>query len=145
MNCEFVRDHLFAFSEGSLVPQDEERYLRHLEECPSCKLLNDQVSATLRSALPNEPVKSNPFLSTRIMQRLENEFMQPTRLPSWVRIVQPALLTAALVAGILIGSMTARRSEVDQNLSAGPSIQELRSDLFIQSFAEEAHIDEISK
>jgi len=103
----------------------------------------DQIIALEKETEPN------PYQATRILQRIESEFITPksSRIPAWTRILQPISISAALVIGILIGSYAARTGQNQNNeaLAKIENIQNLRSNLFISEIADEDNILNFNK
>ena len=89
-------------------------------------------------------VEPNPFLGTRIFQRIESELLSPQKpvFPLWTRVLQPVAISIALVVGILIGSYTARsgQSRDDQTLTKSANLESLKADLFISTITDEDNI-----
>ena len=88
--------------------------------------------------------KPNPFVTTRIMQRIDSEFFsqEKTVFPTWMRILQPVTVAAALVIGIIIGAYTARSGQDTdaQAISSKNTIETLRTDFYISELTNEDNI-----
>jgi hypothetical protein len=89
-------------------------------------------------------LEPNPFMTTRIIQRIDKELIAPKQsvFPVWIRVVQPVAITMALVIGILIGSYTARsgQNRNEQAMTKSENRANLKADLFISTFTDEDNI-----
>lgn len=98
----------------------------------------DDLISVVRAQEPN------PFVSTRILQRIESEFPVSAPDPShiWIRVLQPVALSIALVTGILIGAWTARSGQEPVNQAAAKTSQResLKADLFIPEITNEDNV-----
>jgi hypothetical protein len=94
-------------------------------------------------------IEPNPFASTRIMQRIDSEFLQPNHpsLPGWTRVLQPVAIAVALVIGIVIGTYTARSGQetATQAINKTEQRESLRADLFITDLTTEDNILNLNK
>lgn len=106
MNCKTVSEKLISYSNRELSVSENELLKTHLENCGSCQTLYAELEATLNLIEKRKSVKPNPFLYTRIKQRLEateHRTNHPVYIPVYKKIVQPVLLSFLLVSGIFIG------------------------------------------
>jgi predicted anti-sigma-YlaC factor YlaD len=113
----------------------------HLRTCNACTKVYTGF-ADIDALINHEKIKEpNPFVSTRILRRIENEFIakHQTAFPNWVRLLQPVALAVALISGILLGSYTAKKEngQAINPVVGSQNIEFLRSNLFITEFTDE--------
>ncbi|MEI6173788.1 MAG: zf-HC2 domain-containing protein [Bacteroidota bacterium] len=149
MNCKFFSKHLFAYHEGTLPEAFRPSFEEHLISCDSCMKLNTRYNILDELIEGEKSVESSPFASTRILQRITEEF-EPSRAihaQVWVRVIQPVAIAIALVVGILIGLFTARtgNTQAPQLVNKTDHIQFLKSDLYISEFTDEDKVLDLNK
>jgi hypothetical protein len=144
MHCTHFHENLFAYHEGSLPDEIHQSLKDHLSSCDACVQLNSEfkiLSDLIDDEKASEP---SPFVKTRILQRIESEFEHPEtrKIPVFVRILQPAMVAFALLAGILIGSYSAKtgNASADQLNNNADQIEFLKSDLYISEIMDEDKI-----
>ena len=86
--------------------------------------------------------EGNPFVGTRILQHIEGRLSEQNRekTPVWVRVLQPVIVSVALVAGIMIGHYTANPENPESSAQNQEIHQQLKSDLFISDITMEDHV-----
>jgi hypothetical protein len=97
----------------------------------------DQLLERERAAEPN------PFMATRILSRIDREFsdQRATYTPVWLRIIQPVIVSLALVIGIVIGAnLSSQQSNETTAISSESNIQQLKSDLFISEITRDDNV-----
>ena len=149
MDCSRFSDNIFAFRDGTLSEGLRQASETHLASCETCnKLLIefDNMEAIIEL---EKTIQPNPFTATRILQRIEREFSRPdeSHFPRWTRVLQPVAIAVALLCGILIGSHTAEKDNLQSNqlVSTSNNIELLRSNLFISDFTDEDKILVLNK
>jgi anti-sigma factor RsiW len=149
MHCTHFHENLFAYHEGSLSDEMHQSLKDHLSSCDACVRLSAEFE-NLSNLIDKERVSEpSPFVKTRILQRIESEFEHPEtrKIPVFVRILQPALIASALLAGILLGSYSAKTGHAsdDQLLSKTDHIEFLKTDLYISEMMDEDKILVLNK
>ena len=137
MDCKEFQNSLFAAEEKELSPGTRGEMERHIMGCESCARLRDGFHAFERAIDAEKALEPSPFVTTRIMQRLENG--QVKRWQLTFPVMRPAIITflllAALVTGFLVGNHgTTRKSQV---ASGTNQVEILRSELYVVDFVEE--------
>jgi hypothetical protein len=149
MDCFEFRSNIFTFNEGILSEVLNDSCNLHLASCNACSRLLAEFNKMEAIIVQEKAVEPNPFVATRILQHLENEFARKKNPGStvWIHILQPAAIAFALVCGILIGSFIADKkpATVDQLVTTSENIEFLKSNLFISEFADEDKILVINK
>ena len=148
MDCFEFKSNILTFSEGTLSEELRHSSQRHLASCIACSRLVSEFKNLETLIELEKATEPNPFAVTRLLQRIETEFDRSTTSdsPVWMRVLQPVVLAAALLCGILIGSYTAKKDiPANQLVTPSENIEFLRSNLFITEFADEDKILVINK
>lgn len=137
MKCKEFQNGLFDYLEGKLPPEAQPDMDKHAGECLACASLLDRFNAMNQAILAEKSVEPNPFSHTRILEKLDA--MKNRRAVHGIGMMRPALVTlgliAALTAGFLIGNNGSGRKLNSERESL--NIEQLRSGLFVQDFADE--------
>ena len=141
MNCTEFQSNIYSFREGALSEELHASVFAHLASCAACSELNTAFEAMERVIESEKAAEPNPFIKTRILERIDREFSQSQtyRSSPWIRVLQPVTLAMALLCGILIGSYTAKRDN-EQTMTTSETdgtIEALRTSLFIPEMTEE--------
>ena len=141
MNCNDLHKKLIFFLEAELPKEEMKEIQLHLNNCKDCSLFLEDMRKTLGIIETDKIQKVDPFFYTRLKARMENETEPQTdfaRQPVLVRILQPALFTILLLAGIYggykIGGTTATyKSAALETQDMIPYLNEMKSEA-IESF-----------
>lgn len=123
MKCKTLHKKLIFFLEGDL-PEKEAREIKlHLNECADCAAFAEDMKKTLDIIQAEKSPEVNPFFYTRLKARMESEEVrekQQTGFPVWERILQPALFSLLLLAGVYTGIKIGQpaNSELNQSIFA---------------------------
>lgn len=102
MKCKEIHNQINPYLNGLLDEEKLRLFQAHLDECVLCKQLVIEVSATMISADGDEKLMADPFLSTRLIQIIENR--KENKLWSGVqRILQPVAMVSLLLVGAYLG------------------------------------------
>jgi hypothetical protein len=110
MNCQLCQTELEAYRQGSLPGDISAQVEFHLQGCRRCAELYKLMILVERVVNEEKKMPSNPFLSTRIMARIE-AIKSPglRRTPVFTELAKPFILVIILAiviaAGVTIGSM----------------------------------------
>lgn len=107
MDCKLCIDELDAFLEGTLPEARRLSVEEHLNSCEECRRNYNAMRMANEVILEEKLIRSNPYLSTRIMSVL-NEEMQPDadrNIPAYQKVVQTSLIGLAIAASVFIGIM----------------------------------------
>lgn len=106
MNCKTLHTRIIFFLEGGLPQKEMGEIRNHLEKCAACVVFASDMEKTL-TVLHNDKLQEvNSFFYTRLKARLENQAEENAaarRSPVLVRILQPAIFSLLLLAGIYGG------------------------------------------
>jgi predicted anti-sigma-YlaC factor YlaD len=137
MDCSIVQHNLFAYREDGLPPDIKRDFEAHLSECESCKLLLSgfkSMEAVIEKAKIADP---NPFVTTRIIQHIEDELTSKDKKRGFV--LRPILLTLTVLGAVVLGftigkSGYDRISGNEKNINL---IENLKTELHIPDFVDE--------
>ncbi len=128
--CKQVHKKLLFYAEGDLPRHEEQALKQHLETCKTCRQLAHHIQETL-NALPRQPVETNPFLLTRIMQQLEDrkqkQAMHTVNALHRRRILQPVIILLILIIGAWIGIMLGGNMQSQQQLT---SVDDIKQEIY---------------
>ncbi|MFC1569004.1 anti-sigma factor family protein [bacterium] len=110
MKCKTFKNQISAFQDGMLSPEKMKDMESHLHFCDHCREMVEESDAVLNmlSILP-EP-EPQPFFYARLKTRMVAD--KKKRNAHWIQYaVIPAMTTAMLALGIILGSMAGRYSQ----------------------------------
>jgi hypothetical protein len=137
MNCRDFQDNLFAYGEGKLAQDIRETMTGHAEQCESCSRLLAGYKAMEYAIEKEKALETDPFVTTRIVQRLENNAAKGVLSAN--PVLRPALITllllAALMTGYLVGNQgTATGTQISAESN---TIEVLKTDFYVNDFVDE--------
>jgi predicted anti-sigma-YlaC factor YlaD len=102
MDCKLVHKNLIGYVEQTLPEVLSAEVQGHIGSCATCQKLYENVAVTYNvfDKLPQPEV--NPFIYTRIEQRLKNKLYPEVR-PVLIRSLKPAVTMVLIFAGITLG------------------------------------------
>ncbi len=103
MKC-YKKYNYFDYLEGNLTIQEKTLYDEHFAHCIVCKNNIAQISNFLKSHESLKNSRVNPFIYTRIEQKLIDKNKKEIALLKWQPYIISILSIIAISAGILIGS-----------------------------------------
>lgn len=106
MKCKTVHKKLIFYINDEFIGSENEEIKNHLKNCEKCCNLHTELKTTLNLIEKKKTVKPNPFLYTRIKQKLneiESEKRQIVFKPVYKKILQPVLLSFLLAGGLFFG------------------------------------------
>jgi len=122
MNCSSCQKQLESYINGNLSGDILKSLKTHLEECEECHQVYTSMVITDKVINREKELKVNPFISTRIMEHInQQEKVSVNRSFGWSRVLQPMLLTASVALALYIGISA---GNLYQNTTAQNSIPE---------------------
>lgn len=104
MKCKTVQRKMISYSELEFKDKEQEAFFEHISSCQSCNHLYEELQLTYQLIEKKEVLPENPFLLTRIMQKIEERNSEKEAvIPVYQRILQPVLLSLLLLVGIFGG------------------------------------------
>ena len=107
MKCNTIHKKLIFYLDGELPQQEMEDIKNHLSECKECALFAEELKKTQAILTSEKSIEPNPFFYTRLKARMEAEESvnyTPSWQPAWVKVLQPAVFSIILIAGVYFGS-----------------------------------------
>ena len=83
MNCEQMLELLSARLDGELNQAEEQAVQAHLEQCPECRALWEQLSALQFSLEDLEILPAPEEFAQGVMARVRQESRRPKVVPLW--------------------------------------------------------------
>lgn len=119
MNCKTLHTKIIFFLEGELPASEMEEIKVHLENCSDCAAFAYEMKKTL-AVIENEKMPHlNPYFYTRVKARLENQAENVAlarQTPVLVRILQPAVFSLLLLAGIYSGIKIGQPAKINSDI-----------------------------
>lgn len=120
MNCKTLHTKIIFFTEESLPVWEMEEIKIHLENCSDCAAFANEMKKTL-AVIENEKMPQlTPYFYTRVKARLENQaenVVAARQIPVLVRLLQPALFSLLLLAGIYTGVKIGQPAKINSENS----------------------------
>ncbi|MBU2651065.1 MAG: zf-HC2 domain-containing protein [Bacteroidetes bacterium] len=134
MDCKTFYGKLPDYFRKEPDPEFKREMDKHMEGCVDCQRLAERIQSLETLIDREKEVKVNPFMTSRILNYLENRMAVPEtpRIYFW----KPALVTlgllAAMAVGITLGSGGAKMTMTEED-----SLDKIRSGLFVNDFMDE--------
>jgi predicted anti-sigma-YlaC factor YlaD len=140
MDCHFIKENLFAITEGTISPGTEAQVMEHLDACPGCKELYSVFRVFEGSIQKDRSAEPDPFMATRTLALLESKFPENSG-GVFARnrfILRPILIGLFLGIAILAGILSGRFGFMRNSQAVGSGENELlKSELAIDALADE--------
>jgi predicted anti-sigma-YlaC factor YlaD len=139
MNCKQINNRLIFFIEKSLPVAEMQQVEIHLEKCESCRELAGMMEKTMAVIEDEKSVTTNPFLHTRVMQKIEERKKDRLHTPisSLKSHLQPVFYSAVIAIGVVfgigLGNLTVNSSE---SVLAENGVEEIYFNDFQQEYIE---------
>ena len=144
MDCLFVRNHLFSYSENQLSEKEKNAFTEHFKSCRECSLVYSGIESMNKLIQNKKAGQPNPFIHTRTIQRIvsEAEKSSPWYLPVKKRILQPVVISIVLLIAAGSGSATAWyvHKQATNVFEQQNEIASIRSGLSIDDFIDEGYM-----
>lgn len=142
MNCEQMLELLSARLDGELNQTEEQAVQAHLEQCPECRALWEQISALQFSLDDLETIPAPEDFAQGVMARVRQESRRPKVVPLWKHRQVKALMGVAACAALIVGLGSIRMGnskEAAAPMMAAPEAAMIESDTAVaESSAGEA-------
>jgi len=106
MECNTLHNKLIFYLEGDLPEKEMEQLRIHLSECSECAQFAGEMQKTLGILEAEKSPEVNPFFFTRLKAKMEQGAEYSGKVsgrPALIRIIQPAMFSLLLLAGIFSG------------------------------------------
>lgn len=102
MDCQFINENIIDYLEKELNPEDQMKLASHLESCPSCQHLVNEVRLTYQlAARPPAFQISEDFVDQTILRLHKKE---ARIIPLVYQALKPIAVAASIGLGIMIGN-----------------------------------------
>ena len=101
MICKEVHKKMDSYLSNQILGEELKSFESHLEDCTSCKHILQEVKLSLELLDNVKTVETDPFMFTRIQQRIINSYSRESRFFS--RILQPIAATLIIGIGLTLG------------------------------------------
>ncbi|MEI6883092.1 MAG: hypothetical protein WCO02_01285 [Bacteroidota bacterium] len=148
MNCEFIKNNLFAIAEKQLSDEEYNAALAHAAGCGDCSSRLASFMSLMDVIDKEKSSQPNPFLTARILQKMESHGVSEgrgifVRLPA---VLQPVFAVALIMLAILTGFLAGKQG---RNRGEGAAFKNdlsvMKSDLFITELNDEDKTVELYK
>lgn len=141
MDCSYINKNLFAILENTISPAEQSEIDLHINSCSECYRVVHGFRKTMHLIAEDKSMEINPFMSTRILQRIESvrSHHADRKQKVLIHVLQPVAFTFSLLLAVLIGfslGKTGMNSGSDKT-SADQDLKSLRSELFISDIMDE--------
>jgi Putative zinc-finger len=141
IDCTFIRNNLFSYQERQLSDREDKEFEDHLHSCGECtRIVSDFQSVTsfIDDKISEKP---NPFIRTRILQRIESQREGAGGKPNslFQRIFRPISVSFLLLIAVIIGFSVVKQKETrfTAKIVHQDDIQAMKSELNIPDFIDE--------
>lgn len=134
MNCQLCRKESDAYLAGKLSEDMKTQVEAHLQSCEECAEDYYLQSLAEKVITREKTIYPDPYLTTRIMARLENSEETADKITSpFIRVLKPFLIITTMAAAIFVGVMIGNIYKPPLRVSARPVELALMDDLVIES------------
>jgi len=141
MDCSYINKNLFAILENTISPAEQSEIDLHIKSCSECSRVVSGFRKTMDLITKDKSKEINPFMNTRILQRIESMRSRHAdrKQKVFIHVLQPVAFTFSLLLAVLIGfslGKTGMNGGSDKT-SADQDLQSIRSELFISDITDE--------
>ena len=139
--CVFVRSNLFSYQEKQLSDRENKEFEDHLQSCADCSRIFADFQSVISLIDEKKSDESNPFVRTRILQRIESQ-MEGAKVkpnPYFQRILRPIPVSFLMLIAMIIGFSIVKQIDrrFSDNLNHQNDIQAMKSGLNIPDFIDD--------
>lgn len=123
MNCEQMTDLLSAFLDGELTAIEQKQVQEHLEQCPECRALYEQLQTLHTSFSDLEEIPAPENFAQGVMSRIKAEQTpaKPKVIPLFKRPQMRAVMGLAACAVLCIGFAQVALNGSNKSASMAPA------------------------
>jgi predicted anti-sigma-YlaC factor YlaD len=107
MNCKLIEKKLIFYIDNELDAKDSASVRAHLDECPKCKFIYNQIYESLELINEDKLTDSNPFFYTRVMEGIRKKSAYKPELkwlPGKQFVLQTSLYLILGIFALLLGT-----------------------------------------
>ncbi len=116
MRCKAIHKKLIPYLDGELSPAEMKQVKMHLAECNECVVFAKELSNAQAIINTEKSQEINPFFYSRLNTKIEAEDAAsaiPAIQTAWAKVLQPALFSILLIAGVYLGSIIGKPEPVN--------------------------------
>ena len=103
MDCDKISNNIFFYLDKELSEDERLKFEAHLNECPQCKALYENVASTYKIIGLENQLAANPFFYHKLKTKLETK--EESRVINiFSTVLKPLAIAASIVLGIMIGN-----------------------------------------
>ena len=137
MNCEQMTLLMSAWLDGELSEREEQQMKEHLEQCPECRALMEQLQALHTSFSDLEEIPAPEGFAEGVMERIARE-SKPKVVPLFKRPQIRALGALAACAALFVGFGSVRMGGSAKSEPAAPMAPAPESAMYYDAAASES-------
>ncbi|MCX6250902.1 MAG: hypothetical protein NTX61_09125 [Bacteroidetes bacterium] len=142
-DCFYVRRNLFSYQEKQLSDTEYKEFEDHLHSCKECDRIVSDFQSVTSFIEEKKSVEPNPFIRTRIMQRIESylERVREKPNPFFQKVLRPVSVTFLLGIAVIIGFSIVKQREpvISQKINHQNNIKAMKSGLNLPDFIDESN------
>jgi hypothetical protein len=103
MDCDKIPDNIIFYLDNELSEEGRIKFEAHLNECPKCKTLYENVASTYKIIGLENQLAANPFFYHKLKTKLETK--EESRVINiFSTVLKPLAIAASIALGIMIGN-----------------------------------------
>ena len=103
MDCDKISNNIFFYLDNELSEEGRIKFEAHLNECPQCKALYENVGSTYKIIGLENQLQANPFFYHKLKTKLETK--EESRVINiFSAVLKPLAIAASIALGIMIGN-----------------------------------------
>ncbi len=118
-SCKISNNKLIALLNNELPAEESKAVKEHIEKCSRCEKLYFELEQTYMLISEKRILKPNPYLYTRIEQKLKNIEQEKVLRPKYIQVLQPVLFSFVLIlvfwGSLKLGDTYTKIYEQDKN------------------------------
>ena len=117
MKCKEVNKKLLSYINNDLSNFENENIKNHLKNCKTCYEISSELHTTMNLFDDRITLQPNPFLYTRILQKLNNSKTiqgNYSIFPVFKKVLQPVIFSLLLMFSVFLGIKLGNTYQTDQ-------------------------------
>jgi hypothetical protein len=103
MDCDKISNNIFFYLDNELSEEGRIKFEAHLNECPQCNALYENVASTYKIIGLENQLAANPFFYHKLKTKLETK--EESRVINiFSTVLKPLAIAASIALGIMIGN-----------------------------------------
>jgi predicted anti-sigma-YlaC factor YlaD len=148
MDCDFIKNKLFAIAENRLPEAELEEAREHLAKCASCAGAVSSFTSFMEVIEQERKTETDPFLAAKTLHSMES--YRPAKGPGlFIRMpgsLQPVFATTLIILALLTGFIAGKQGKnIGRNPVSINSLNTMKSELFISELRDEDKILKLYK